>query len=66
MEVRRRLLKEVASDFDAKGIGIRMPGVVNREEMYDRSRARLEARLAATEERGEELESELAVLKCAH
>ena len=39
-----------------------MPGVVNREEMYDRSRARLEARLAATEERGEELESELAVL----
>ena len=63
VEVRRRLLKEVASDFDAKGIGVKMPGIVDREEIYDRGRARLEARLAATEERGEELESELAALK---
>ena len=63
VEVRRRLLKEVATDFDAKGIGVKMPGIVDREEIYDRGRARLEARLAATEERGEELESELAALK---
>ena len=62
-EFRRELLEKVASDFDAKGIGIKMPGIVNREEMYDRSRARLEAELAATENRGEELETELAALK---
>ena len=63
VEVRRRLLEEVTSGFDAKGIGIKMPGIVNREEIYDRDRARLEARLAASEERGEGLESELAALK---
>ena len=58
-EFRRSLLAEVASDFEAKGIGIQMPGAVNREEIYDRSRARLEAQLAASEDRSEEL----AVLK---
>ena len=63
VEMRRRLLKQVASDFDAQGIGIRMPGNVNRDEMYDRDRARLEARLAVAEERGEELEGELFALK---
>ena len=61
--LRRRLLKAVASDFDARGIGITMPGVVNREELYDRGRARLEARLAVAEERSEELEGELVALK---
>ena len=63
VEVRRRLLDEVRSDFDAEGIGIRLSGAVDREESYDRSTARLEARLAAAEERGEELEPELAALK---
>ena len=63
VEVRRRLLAEVTSDFKARGIGIKMPGIVNREEMYDRSRARLAASLAAAEERGDVLESELAALK---
>ena len=63
LEIRRRMLAEVFSDFDARGIGIKMPGYVNREEMYDRSRARLEASLAAAEERGDVLESELAALK---
>ncbi len=63
VEMRRRLLKEVASHFDAQGIGIGMPGLVSREEMYDRSHARLEARLAVAEERGEDLEGELAALK---
>ena len=63
LEIRRRMLAEVFSDFDARGIGIKMPGNVNREEMYDRSRARLEASLAAAEERGDVLESELAALK---
>ena len=63
VEVRRRLLQKVTSGFEANGIGIKMPGIVNREEMYDRSRARLEASLAAAEERGDVLESELAALK---
>ena len=62
-DFRRGMLKEVASDFDAKGVGIRTPGVVNREEIHDRSRARLEARLAASEDRGQELEVELSTLK---
>ena len=65
LEVRRRLIAEVAADFKARGIGIKMPGIVNREEMYDRSRARLEASLAAAEERGDVLESELAALKAS-
>ena len=63
VEVRRQMLKDVASNFRAQGIGISMPGIVNREEMYDRSRARLEAELAAAEERGEELEDELVALR---
>ena len=65
VEIRRRLLDEVRSDFDAKAIGIRMPGVADREESHDRSRARLEARLAAAEERGDELDPELAALKAS-
>ncbi len=64
-EFRRQLLNDVASDFHAKGIGLHMPGIVNREEMYDRSRARLEAMLAAAEARGEELKGELADLKAS-
>ena len=62
---RQRLLRQVTSDFDAQGIGLRRLGVENREEIYDRGRARLEARLAAAEERGEELEGELAALKAS-
>ena len=38
VEFRRQLLKDVASGIQEKGIGISMPGIVNREEMYDRSR----------------------------
>ena len=64
-EFRRQLLNDVASDFQAKGIGLHMPGIVNREEIYDRSRARLEAMLAAAEARGEDLEGELADLKAS-
>ncbi len=63
VEMRRRLLKKVATHFDGQGIGIGMPGVVDREEMYDRGNARLEARLAAAEKRGETLEGEVAALK---
>ncbi len=65
LDFRRQLLKEVASDFRAKGIGLHMPGVVDREELYDRRKARLEAMLAAAEERGEDLEGELAALKAS-
>ena len=64
-EFRRQLLNDVASDFQAKGIGLHMPGIVNREEIYDRSRARIEAMLAAAEARGEELKGELADLKAS-
>ena len=63
VEFRRCLLEDVASEFHAEGIGIVMPGVANREEIYDRGRARLEAMLAAAEERGEKLEGDLAALK---
>ena len=63
VEFRGQLLKDVAANFRAKSIGISMPGVLNREEMYDRSRARLEAELAAAEERGEELKGELVALR---
>ena len=63
VEFRRCLLEDVASRFHAEGIGIVMPGVVDREEIYDRGRARLEAMLAAAEERGEKLEGDLAALK---
>ncbi len=63
VEFRRCLLEDVASEFHAAGIGIVMPGVANREEIYDRGRARLEAMLAAAEERGEKLEGDLAALK---
>ena len=64
-EFRRQLLNDVASDFQAKGIGLHMPGIVNREELYDRRRARLEAMLATAEARGEELTGELADLKAS-
>ena len=63
VEFRRCLLEDVASRFHAEGIGIVMPGIANREEIYDRGRARLEAMLAAAEERGDKLEGDLAALK---
>ncbi len=53
VEFRGQLLKDVAADFQAKGIGINMPSAVNREEMYDRGQARLETTLAAEELEGE-------------
>ena len=36
-EFRRRLLGEIASDFEAAGVGIRIPGALDREEAYDRA-----------------------------
>lgn len=36
VEHRRRLLAEVAADFDARGIGIRMAENLPRDELYDR------------------------------
>ncbi len=36
VEHRRRLLAEVAADFDARGVGIRMAENLSRDELYDR------------------------------
>ena len=42
-ERRRRLLNEVISDFDARGVGLRMADNLPREALYDRDVARAEA-----------------------
>ena len=42
-ERRRRLLNEVISDFDARGVGLRMADNIPREALYDRDAARAEA-----------------------
>ena len=42
-ERRRRLLNEVISDFDARGVGLRMADNLPREALYDRDAARAEA-----------------------
>ena len=39
-ERRGRLLREVVSDFDARGVGLRMSENLSREELYDREAAR--------------------------
>ena len=40
LERRRRLLREVFADFDARGIGIRMSEDISRDELYDRDALR--------------------------
>ena len=40
LESRRRLLREVFADFDARGIGIRMSENISRDELYDRDALR--------------------------
>lgn len=52
LERRRRLLEEIVADFDARGVGLRMPDNLPREELYDRGRARAEAAEAAGKHRG--------------
>ena len=37
LESRRRLLREVIEDFDARGIGLRMSENLTRDELYDRN-----------------------------
>ena len=46
VELRRRLLRELFADFDARGVGLNMSGNLPREELYDRDRARSEAESA--------------------
>ena len=40
LERRRRLLREIFADFDARGIGIRMSENISRDELYDRDALR--------------------------
>ena len=40
LERRRRLLREVFADFDARGVGIRMSENISRDELYDRDALR--------------------------
>ena len=42
-ERRRRMLREVFEDFDARAVGLRMSDNLTREELHDRARARAEA-----------------------
>ena len=46
LELRRRKLRELFADFDARGVGLRMADNLSREELYDRDRARVEAEWA--------------------
>ena len=46
VELRRRLLRELFADFDARGVGLHMSDNLPREELYDRDRARSEAESA--------------------
>ena len=43
LERRRRLLREVVADFEARGVGLRSIDNLSREELYDRDRARRDA-----------------------
>ena len=43
-ERRRELMRQVFQDFDARGVGLRMSDNLTREELYDRDRARAEAK----------------------
>ena len=49
-ERRRELMRQVFQDFEARGVGLRMSDNLTREELYDRTRARAEARAAAEDE----------------
>ena len=49
-ERRRRMLREVFEDFDARAVGLRMSDNLTREELHDRARARAEAQAAAAAE----------------
>lgn len=42
-ELRRKLLRELFADFDARGVGVDMADNLSREELYDRDRTRSEA-----------------------
>ena len=46
LESRRRNLRQVFADFDARGVGLSMSENLSREEIYDRGRARDEAEWA--------------------
>ena len=45
-ERRRELMRQVFQDFESRGVGLRMSDNLTREELYDRTRARAEARAA--------------------
>ena len=47
---RRELMQQVFQDFEARGVGLRMSENLTREELYDRTRARAEAQVAAAAE----------------
>ena len=42
VEIRRKLLRELFADFDARGVELDMADNLSREELYDRDRARSE------------------------
>ena len=46
VELRRRKLRELFADFDARGVGVSVSDNLSREELYDRDRARAEAEWA--------------------
>ena len=45
-ELRRKMLRELFADFDARGVGLDMSDNLPREELYDRDSARSEAEWA--------------------
>ena len=49
-ERRRRMLREVFEDFDARAVGLRMSDNLTREELHDRARAEAQAAAAAEDE----------------
>ena len=53
VELRRRLLRELFADFDARGVGLHMSDNLPREELYERARARSEAESAHGGDPGE-------------
>ncbi len=52
IERRRRLLREVIADFEARGVGLCMADNLSREALYDRDVARTEAAVDEKEHRG--------------
>lgn len=49
LERRRHLLREVAEDFERRGVGLDLAGNLPRSELYDRGRARAETARAGKE-----------------